>query len=98
MTFLKWQNYFTQVDFQNYSSRLIFFCFLGIQEPRMSSKSLKDKNYFECAHWLQAAMDVENIWPDGIPSIRAAQSLDHIQDWAQSCFYSSHEKNQGQVP
>ena len=30
-----------------------------------------DQNYFECAHWLQAAMDVENIWPDGIPNIKA---------------------------
>ena len=41
-------------------------------------------------------MDVEKIWPDDIPSIKAAQTLDHIQDWAQSCFYSSHVKNQGQ--
>ena len=30
-----------------------------------------DQNYFECAHWLQAAMDVENIWPDEIPNIKA---------------------------
>jgi len=41
-------------------------------------------------------MDVEKIWPDEIPSIKAAQTLDHIQDWGQSCFYSSHVKNQGQ--
>ena len=56
-----------------------------------------DENYFECAHWMQAAMDVEKVWPDGIPNIKAPQSLDHIQDWGQSCFYSSHEKNQGQI-
>ena len=43
----------------------------GDPTDKINLKSLLDQNYFECAHWLQAAMDVENIWPDGIPNIKA---------------------------